>query len=184
MGIKDYISELKKKRLELMELKRKENINRLNYDVYQFYKDSLKLSNATNGMVIIITPENEHREIAIGSDSHRQIAQDMFDRMDVNHIDFSNVDGDFGDVIPKEYNSIFIRMASIMNGPTIIYLPDNLNEFQLDRLKLFNEDIKRFNKDNKEEFKVCFEYHNKEKDIEHDLDDILSTISIDKEKAA
>ena len=101
-NLKFYISELKKKREELLDVKRIESVNRLNNDTYQFYKDSLKFSNVTNGMVIIITPNVEIRELANGSDSHKQVAQDIFDRMSgIKHIDFSSVDGDFRDVIPK-----------------------------------------------------------------------------------
>ena len=65
-----------------------------------------------------------------------------------------------------------------MNGPTIVYVPDYINDYQLAKIKEFNEEVKRFNSNNKEELKVCFEYHNKEKDIEHDLDDLLNNVSL------
>ena len=94
-------------------------------EIIQFYEDSLKISNVTNGMVVIIGDDFVvPPEKAIRGTSHQVVTQEIFDRLamdkGIDPIDFNDIQGDFGDVIPIKYNYIFIRMASILNGPTII----------------------------------------------------------------
>ncbi|MBQ6323712.1 MAG: hypothetical protein IJI22_02650 [Bacilli bacterium] len=159
--ISNYIEALKKKRAELVELQKDEQMKRMNCDVKQFYEDGLKLSNVNDGMVIIIRDNEEIRRMASKGFSHRKVAQEIFDELDVQHIDFSEVDRDFGELIPEMYNSVFIRMASGLNGCTIVYYPEVCTRFQFDKIHEFNDEVKNFNAEHGDDYHILFEYNGK-----------------------
>lgn len=173
----ETIKTLKEKRAKMAELQKIAEHKRANNDPEQFYEDSLKINNVNDGMVIIITQNEMIKEKAPGGISHRKICQDIFDTIGDKHIDFGKVDGDFGDIISKEYGCIFIRMASILNGSTIIYYPEKCNEFQIGKLNEFNETVKEYNDSKKEEFKVTFEYNGKNDTEYNNLDELIETLS-------
>ena len=140
-------------------------------------EDSLKVTKMNNGMVIIITPDKEIREVAYSGDSHRRIAQEIFDGMDVEHIDFKGSDGDFGQIIPDKYNCIFIRVVSILNGATGVYVPKVCTDYQLEQLKKFNEEVKSFNEGHPKEYRVEFDYLDKPiYEESHDLDRLIKIL--------
>lgn len=171
----DDINRLKSLKKKLEYLKRKNN-NKETNDIIDFYEDSLKLKNVIDGMVVIITRDYVVKEKAIGKISHEKVAQEIFDSLPVNHIDFSKVDGDFGHAISTEYDSIFIRMASILNGPTIIYYPESCNEYQIKKLEEFNNSVKEFNSSKKELYKVKFEYNGRSDEDKTDLDELIEEL--------
>ena len=172
----ETIKALKDKREKMIELQKQVEIKRLNNDTGQFYEDGLKLNNVNDGMVIIITKNEVIKGKALGGLSHRKVAQDIFDSISDKHIDFGQVNGDFGDIIPLEYGCIFIRMASVLNGPTIIYYPEDCNEFQIEKLIEFNDNVKKYNALKKDEFKVTFEYNGINDTINNDLDKLIEEL--------
>ena len=174
----ESIGILKQKRAEAINLQKQIQEKRANNDVFQFYVDSLKFSNVNDGMVIIITDKDVIKEKAIGGISHKKIAQEILDNVSDKHIDLGASDGDFGDDIPLEYGYIFIRMCSVLNGPTIIYFPQKCNDFQVDELSKFSEDTKAFNSTQKrDEFKISFEYNGKNDEVANDLDDLVARLN-------
>ena len=175
--LSETIKMLKEKRTKMVEMQKEVELKRANNDPEQFYEDSLKINNVNDGMVIIITQDEIIREKAPGGMSHRKICQDIFDAISDKHIDFSQVDGDYGNFIPKEYGCIFIRIASVLNGPTIIYYPESCNQFQIEKLIEFNEQVKKYNSSKKEELKVTFEYDNKSDEECNSLDELIETLN-------
>ena len=181
MSNENKISFLKKLRKKLLESK-KEVQNR--DEIVQFYEDSLKISNAADGMVLIIgdnftIPPRK----ALRGTSHQVIVQEIFDELAnnnrINPINFNDITGDFGEIIPQNYNYIFIRMASILNGPTIIYYPENCSEYQIEQLKEFNDKIKAFTMANAQS--IEFEYNGRnDEQITNNLDELI--IELDKKK--
>ena len=157
------------------------NSNEEKNEIIQFYEDSLKYNifdnkKLPNGRVIIITENNVIIEKAIGEISHKRVAQEIFDSLQVKHIDFSSVDGDFGHTISMEYGYIFIRMASILNGPTIVYYPEVCNEYQIRKLEEFNNSVKQFNSSKKELYRVNFEYNGRNDEDKTDLDELVEEL--------
>ena len=148
------ISNLKEIRRQALQLQKEINIKRANNDICQFYVDSLKINNMNDGMVMIILKDKVIKEKALNGVSHRKVAQEIFDSLPVKHIDLSKATGDFGDDIAKEYDCIFIRLVSILNGSSIIYCPNECNQFQIDELKKFNQALKTFNSDEKHTYKA------------------------------
>lgn len=170
------ISFLKRLREKLLEEK-KDALPR--DEIIQFYEDSLKLSNVTDGMVFIIGDDFVvPPEKAIRGTSHQVVAQEIFDKLamdkGIEPINFNDIQGDFGDVIPTKYNYIFIRMASILNGPTIVYYPDVCSDFQIKQLEEFNNKVKTFNEREKNTYKVEFEYNGRnDEQVTSDLDELI-----------
>ncbi len=166
---------LKEKREKILELEKEKNIKRANNDPKQFYEDSLKISNINDGMVIIITDCQVIKEKATGGISHRKVVQEIFDTISNKNIDLSKVDSDYGDVITKEYGYIFIRMASVLNGSTIIYYPNICNDFQIEKLTEFNNQIKEYN--DTHNIKVTFEYNENKQPIQNNLDELITELN-------
>lgn len=176
------LDSLKEKRSKLVKLKKEQEIRRMNCDTIQFYEDTSKIGGIGDGMVIIITPDNEYRDYAPSGTSHKKTCQAIFDSLDVKHINFSALEGDFGVAIPEEYDSIFIRMASILNGSTVIYYPEHCTEYQIRKLEEFNEDVKTFNSGVKEDMRISFEYNGKGNKEANDLDDVINNIKNNRSK--
>lgn len=179
------ISFLKKLKESLLESK-KEVQNR--DEIIQFYEDSLKLSNVTDGMVVIIGDDFVvPPQKAIRGTSHQVVAQEIFDELAIKKriepINFNDIPGDFGDVIPVKYNYIFIRMASILNGPTIVYYPEVCTEFQIKQLEDFNNKVKVFNESKKNGYKVEFEYNGRnDEQVTSNLDELLEGLKKENKK--
>ena len=176
----DKIKKFKDLKEKLKYLKSKSD-NKEKNDVLDFYENSLKYNIFDNkkiadGMVIIITENDVIIEKAIGEISHKRVAQEIFDNLPVKHIDFSTVDGDFGHTISMEYGYIFIRMASILNGPTIVYYPEVCNEFQINKLEEFNNSVKQFNSSKKDLYRVKFEYNGRNDDDKNNLDELIEEL--------
>lgn len=169
---KDNVNKLKGLRKKLEYLKKKNDSKEKN-DIIDFYEDGLKLKNVANGMVVIITRDYVVNQKSIGKISHERVAQEIFNNLPVNRIDFSKIDGDFGHVISTEYDSIFIRMASVLNGPTIVYYPDVCSDFQINKLEEFNNYVKEFNSSKKELYRVKFEYNGRSDEDKNDLDELI-----------
>ena len=174
--ISDYINILKERRNELEKIKKEQDIKRMNNDPVQFYLDTMKISKINDGMVILITPDNEYREYAPNGMSHRKVCQELLDNISDTHIDLAEVDGDFGDIIPKEFNTIFIRMASLLNGSTVVYYPEKCTEYQIGKLEEFNDSIKKFNSTREDDLKVSFEYNGKDDQEKNNLDDVIAQL--------
>ncbi len=152
--INTFINNLKEMREQAISLQNELNIKRANNDIDQFYEDSLKVSNMNDGMVVIILKDKVIKEKAPNGLSHRKVAQDVFDSLPLRHIDLSKSPGDFGDDIAKEYDCIFIRLVSILNGSSIIYCPEECNEFQIAELEKFNQLLRTFNANKKDIYKA------------------------------
>ena len=146
---------------------------RRNNDIGQFYKDSYKINNVQDGMAIIITQDKECRAKAIDRVTHEQICQDILDDMDVEHINLSQINGDFGEAISSKYGFIFIRLSSIYNV-TIVYCPEVCNEYQIKKLKEFNEAVKKFNAGSKK--KIAFVWSGQDSDFTNDLDEMIEKL--------
>jgi len=172
------ISFLKKLRESLLESKKDAQIKD---EITQFYEDSLK--HVTDGMVVIIGDDfMVPPQKAIKGTSHQVVAQEIFDELAINKgiepINFNDIPGDFGDAIPVKYNYIFIRMASILNGPTIVYYPEVCNEFQIKQLEEFNNKVKAFNESEKKGYKVEFEYNGRnDEQVSSNLDELLEILN-------
>lgn len=167
----NMIERLKERRQKTIKIREEENRKRQNLDVEQFFKDSLKMENAADGMVILITENSVEKRLSPKGISHKKVVQDMLDEMYDKHIDLSKEEFDYGDVIPLEYNCIFIRMASILNGATVVYYPDICNEYQIMELEKFNEQIKSLNNS-----KINIEYRNQTDFPNKDLDELIQII--------
>ena len=165
------------KREKMAELQKMIELRRNNNDHLKLYKDSLRINNVNDGMVVIITPNEVIKEKAPRGISHRKVCQDIIDTISDMHIDLGKVDGDFGNVIPREYGYVFIRMASVLNGSTIIYYPDKCNEFQIEKLTEFNNIVKEYNASKRDEFKVTFEYNGKNDTEYNNLDELIKTLN-------
>lgn len=172
----NMIERLKAKREKTIKIREEENKKRQNLDIDQFLKDSLKVENAADGMVILITENSVEKRLSPKGISHRKVVQDMLDEMYDKHIDLSEVEFDYGDAIPAEYNCIFIRMASILNGATVVYYPDICNEYQIKELEKINEQIKSFNNS-----KMYIEYRNQTDFPNKDLDELIQIIKSNQE---
>ena len=171
---KQNIKVLKELRSKLINAKKIQN--KTNSDIINFYENSLKIRNVLDGMVIIIGDTFIEKKIAPGKISHEKIVQEIFDNLDVEQTDFSKVSGDFGEEIPLKYGYIFIRMSSILNGPTIVYYPEVCNEYQLEQLIKINNEIKQFNSSKSTDYNIMFEYNGKSGDISNNLDEIIDKL--------
>ena len=173
--ITSILSNLKEMREEAIKLQKEANIRRANNDTFQFFNDSLKVSNMNDGMVIIILNNTVIKEKAPNGLSHRKVAQEIFDSLPVKHIDLAKSDGDFGDDIVREYNCIFIRLVSILNGSSVIYCPEHCNEFQIAELEKFNTELKIFNAGKKGNYQaeVQYMYNNTEG---NNLDELIQML--------
>lgn len=178
--ITDLIAALKERKEQLEKIKKEQEIRRLNNDAGQFYEDSLNISNMTTGMVIIITPDDEIREFVPSNMSHKKTCQEIFASIGDDRVDFDNCEGDFGDAIAEEYNSIFIRMASVLNGSTIIYFPKNCNDYQIERLEQFNKEVRDYNSRHNNEQLVSFEYNGKDDKTTYDIGPIIDYLKKNK----
>lgn len=167
----NLLEKLREKRERTINLKKEENEKRQNLDIEQFYKDSLKMGNASDGMVILITENSVEKGLSPKGISHRKVVQEMLDEMYDKHIDLSKFEFDYGEEIPIEYNCIFIRMASVLNGATVVYYPDICNEFQIKELEKFNDQIKLF-----ADSKIYFEYRNQTDFPNKNLDELINII--------
>lgn len=169
---------LKEKRKVMKEKQKAENDKRQNNDLIQFYQDSLKFENSTTGMVTLITEDKVIKGFVPAKCSHMKICQELLDAyFPDKKINLSKVDGDFGETIPLEFNSIFIRSSSILNGPTIIYYPHVCNKYQIEKLSEFNEQIKEYNSGKREIAQVFFEYNGKSDDVVNHLDSLIGTLN-------
>lgn len=168
----NMIEKLKEKRKKLKEIENKRNNN----DIEQFYDDSLKISNATDGMVILITENSVIKEKSPKGMSHLKTTQDIINNNNFEYLNLASIPGDFGNYIPMKYNTVFIRISSIINGPTIIYYPHICNEYQIEKLNEFNNIIKKFNINKNEYEKITVEYNGKSDDIKDNIDELLETL--------
>ncbi len=143
-SIKEKIDLLihKKKRLE--EAREQVYRDRINLDVAQFYEDSKRVANVGNGMAILITPEEEERDLTDRTFNDEKAAQIMINRTS-KKMDLKASGKNFMDAVTDDCSSIYIAMSSVLSEPTVVYLPKTCTEFQVERLKKFNEDIKKFN---------------------------------------
>jgi len=177
--ISEMINSLKSRKEQLEKIKKEQDFKRMNNDAGQFYEDSLSLANIATGMVIIIRPDEEFREFVPTKVSHKKICQEIFDQHGID-ADFNKYDGDFGDAIAEEYNSIFIRMASIYNGSTIIYFPDHCNDYQIERLEQFNREVLDYNSRHDASQSVSFEYNGKDGKTTNDVNQIIDYLKTNK----
>lgn len=173
--ITSMLSNLKEMREQAIKLQKEANIRRASNDTLQFFEDSLKVNNMNDGMVIIILRDTIIKEKAPNGLSHRKVAQEIFDSLPVKHIDLAKSDGDFGDDIAKEYDCIFIRLVSILNGSSIIYCPEHCNDFQITELEKFNAELKTFNANKRDNYQaeIQYVYDNAEG---NDLDELIKML--------
>ena len=174
--ISELIGTLKDRKKQLEKIKKEQEIKRMNCDTIQFYEDTAKIAGMSDGMVIIITPDNEYREYSPSGTTYKKVCQEILDNISDEHFDLSRVEGDFGNALPKEFNAIFIRMASILNGSTVIYYPDHCTDYQMQKLEEFNNDVKSFNASRKDGLHTTFEYNGKDDYESHNLDDLIFQI--------
>ena len=171
----DKINELEKRKKEL--LKEKKIIN----EVIKFYNDSLKFINLltgeiADGMIIIITEDNIFSKYSPGRISHAMATNDLFDELSIDHPDFNKCSGDFGNIVANNYNYVLIRMASILNGPTLVYYPVNCNEYQITKLEDFNNIVKSFNSSKKRKHNINLEYNSQSGEVNYNLDSLIEEI--------
>ncbi len=167
------INRLKEKRKKLLSLKEK----RLNCDTIQFYEDSTKLTKIRDGMIIIIAKDKVVRRKVPSNVSHERIAQDIFEDTFGISVNFSDVNGDFGNIIASEYGYIFIRMTSVLCCASMVYYPVDCNGFQISELNKFNNDVNTYNASKKDNLKACFDYNDKGNEIEYNVDNIIAKIT-------
>lgn len=139
------IDRLRKKKEELLAAQARQKLLYEENSVYQFYDKSLKISNSTNGRVVLITPEVILTGDATRGISHKKICELLLSHELNKEINLDNLEEDYGNYISCEFNTIFIRMVSIINNVSIIYYPNNINEFQLKELKKFKEQVDEYN---------------------------------------
>lgn len=180
MNIEVKIQKLKALKKRLLRRKSKQQDT-----IISFYNRSLKMRYAADGMSLIIgkdflvPPRISSRGL-----SHQKVCQDIFDELvrekGIEPVDFDKVPDDFGNYIPLNYGYIFIRMASPLNGATIIYYPNECTEYQTQMLEQFNNRIKEFNKSSK--YKAVFEYNGKSEIESYDLDELIERLNQQKYK--
>lgn len=180
--LKSTIESIKEKRERLLELKKKAQEKRDNCDTVQFYEDSIKISNFHEGMVIIITKDKIIRERAPKNLSHESIAESIIGDIFDENVNFHDVDGDFGNIIANKYGCVFIRMVSVLNGASMIYYPSSCSDFQISELIKFNDEVKLFNTNKRDNLKACFDYYDKGDVIENNIDNVIAEITKKKKR--
>ena len=173
MGVINDLIENYKKQKEGLELTKKK---RENCDICQFFMDSMNFKNGADGMVIIITKDKVYRKLAPKGITHKRIAQDIVDSFFDKHIDLNRAIGDYGNLFPDE-GIVFIRVAALINGPSIIYYPNDCNDFQINELNKINDEVKEFNTNNENQYQAVFEYSGQTSIGARDLDEVLRFVS-------
>ena len=139
------IDTLKKKREELLAAnERRKHLYEEN-SVYQFYEESLQFANSTNGRVVLITPDTLLTGDAPKGISHKKVCETLLGNQFNRNVNLDSVEGDYGHFIASEFNTIFIRMVSIINNVSVLYYPSNITEYQLKELKKFKEQLDEYN---------------------------------------
>ncbi len=177
------IKELHRKRKELAELNMKVRGNRAAKDIKQFYEDSLDLVNVGKGITIMISPDEEYREFTDLSFDDKKAARRMIHRSFGDKVDFKDEKKDYRDIVTQDYNCVLICMKSIIGKePSEIFIPENCNAYQLDRIKQFNQEIKDFNDGHTPSCCVRLHYDGLGDSIARNLDGLIK--SIDSEEKA
>lgn len=157
---------------ELEEVKNK----RRKCDICQFFMDSMNFKNGADGMVIIITKDKVYRKLAPRGITHKKVAQEIVDNYFEKRIDLNSTNGDYGNLLSNE-GIVFIRVAAIVNGPSIIYYPNDCNDFQISELNKINDEIKEFNTSNGNQYQAGFEYSGQTSIEAHDIDEVIKYVS-------
>ena len=171
MGLIDV---LRKKREELLAAEARRKLLYEENDVYEFYEESLSFSHATDGRVHLITPDEVLAGKAPKGLSHRKVCEDLLERKYQRDVDLGRVEGDYGYYIAEEFNTIFIRMVSIINNVSVIYYPKEVNEFQIRELKRFKEQLDEFNALHKKGEQAEILYIDSEGNESKDLDALIN----------
>ena len=151
-------------------------------DVAQFYEDSKRVANVGNGMAILITPEEEERDLTDRTFNDEKAAQIMINRTS-KKMDLKSTGKNFIDAVTDDCSSIYISMSSVLSEPTVLYLPETCNEFQVERLKSFNEDIKKFNNNQEGSTRVRLVSDLVGDTILNDLDLVLDNIKVEERQS-
>ena len=175
--INDLIENYKKQK-EGLELTKKK---RINCDLCQFYIDNMNFINGANGMVIIITKDNVYRKLAPKGITHKKVAQEIIDNYFDKRIDLNSAVGDYGNLFPEE-GIVFLRVAALVNGPSIIYYPNDCNDFQINELNKINDEVKEFNTSNGNQYQAVFEYLGQTSIEAHDISEVIEIVSSNRNK--
>lgn len=169
------IDQLKKKREELLAAKERQKRLYADNSVYQFYEESLQMANSTNGRVVLITPDTLLVGNAPKGISHKKVCESLLGNQFNRELNFDSVEGDYGHYIASEFNTIFIRMVSIINNVSILYYPKNITEFQLRELKKFKDQLDEYNALHKKHEMAEIVFFDSEGNESKDLDGLIES---------
>ncbi len=138
----------------------------------QFYEDSTTFRKHKNGLAIIIMDNVEERRLAVSWEMHIEAVEKILNSFGIKD-KLSSIDGDFGAIIAKKYHCVFIRAAAA-DKYSLVYVPDDCTDFQVERLKKFNDDVKEFNSTREGQYAVnlCYLLNDEENDC-HNLDRLI-----------
>ena len=166
------VDKLRAKREELLKAKElQERVYQKN-SVYLFYEQSNRLANANKGHVYLITPDEVLEDETPSKISHKTVCKKLLSEKYHEEVDFSGYP-DFGTAIPEKYNTLFIRMVSILNNVSMLYYPKKINEFQLRELKKFKEQLDDYNSLHKDLEQAVIIYKDENGNESRDLDALI-----------
>ena len=173
MGLLD---KLRKKREELIAAKKRRELLYQENGIYAFYERSMQLSYSTIGHVYLITPDEVLECDTPSNTSHKMACENLLSEKYHKNVELSDDYRDFGNQVAEEYNTIFVRMVSIVNNVSMLFYPKKINEFQLKELKKFKEQLDEYNAMHKNAEKaevIFFDLDgNESKDLDKLVDDL------------
>lgn len=171
MSLRDYLEE---KRNQLQEKKKEEMLlqEQANYNVYSWYK--LYGKNPKACAVGFIMQDKFEICTSTSSYRHDSAAQVLFSKYYNKDLQKEELDEDIPwfNLLPKYYNIICFELVSPLYNTAapdiLIFLPDKINEFQIEMLHKIQNEIDYYN----ENIKVKVKYHAGYKKNEDDFDRI------------
>jgi len=154
MGLKDlYLN--KKRQLEEKKLKQKELEEKAKYDVeawYEAYGDNFEAA----GLAFVM-PDKYEILTDKSSYKHTAAARVLFSKYYDKDLDQEEKTNDLGwiSLFPEKYNTICVEFFSIYKSQTVfISMPDEINDFQMQKLYDIENEIKKFNEKEKNNLKI------------------------------
>ena len=149
MSIKNYFEKKKQLKEEkerlLNELKNQAKQNVLSW--YKAYGDKYEPAG-----VGFIMPDKYEIETVTSSYRHDQAAGNLFYKYYNKNMSFEaeKYDMPWYMMMPKKYNTVAFHLVSPYNmGEILMFLPEQINEYQISILKKIGEEVAEYNKDSK-----------------------------------
>ena len=167
------IDKLKIKKELIKKEAEKEEMLEANNSIYRFYHRSLAFDRSNIGYLYLITPEEVIEAETPNGYSHKRACEEILSSKYGEKIHFENYD-DFGNEVSEKYNTILIRIVSILINVSILYYPKEINEYQLNELKKFKEKVDEYNNSQKDIEKANIIFADPNGKESNDLDSLIN----------